>query len=122
MPVPSLHHGCLIELEAVAASYELAWRMQANAPDVLDLAKETAETLKLYGVNQKATDTFVLRRVRPIIEGKFYNDFGFRFTPDFGSRSEQRAFNSSKSRWPESFLKSAILTAALISATVSLPR
>ncbi|HEX3149958.1 MAG TPA: DUF1501 domain-containing protein [Gemmataceae bacterium] len=46
------------ELEAVANSYELAWRMQHNAPDVLDLAKETAETLDLYGVNQKATDTF----------------------------------------------------------------
>jgi hypothetical protein len=46
------------ELEAVAASYELAWRMQQNAPDVLDLSKETAETLALYGVNDKATDTF----------------------------------------------------------------
>ncbi len=46
------------ELEAVAASYELAWRMQQNAPDVLDLSKETAETLALYGVNDKTTDTF----------------------------------------------------------------
>ena len=46
------------ELEAVASSYELAWRMQQNAPDVLDLSKETADTLKLYGVNDKATDTF----------------------------------------------------------------
>jgi hypothetical protein len=46
------------ELEAVANSYELAWRMQANAPDVLDLSKESAETLKLYGIGEKATDTF----------------------------------------------------------------
>jgi hypothetical protein len=46
------------ELEAVARSYELAWRMQHNAPDVLDLSKESAETLKLYGVGEKATDTF----------------------------------------------------------------
>jgi len=46
------------ELEAVAASYELAWRMQQNAPDVLDLSRETAETLALYGVNDRATDTF----------------------------------------------------------------
>ncbi|QDU18787.1 DUF1501 domain-containing protein [Urbifossiella limnaea] len=46
------------ELEAVAASYELAHRMQQNAPDVLDLSKETAETLALYGVNDRATDTF----------------------------------------------------------------
>jgi hypothetical protein len=46
------------ELEAVANSFELAWRMQHNAPDVLDLSKESAETLKRYGVNEKATDTF----------------------------------------------------------------
>jgi hypothetical protein len=46
------------ELEAVAASYELAWRMQQNAPDVLDLSKETAETKSLYGIGEKATDTF----------------------------------------------------------------
>ncbi|MBY0515159.1 MAG: DUF1501 domain-containing protein [Gemmataceae bacterium] len=46
------------ELEAVAESYELAWRMQQYAPDALDLSKETAETLKLYGVGDKTTDTF----------------------------------------------------------------
>jgi hypothetical protein len=46
------------ELEAVINSYELAWRMQQNAPDVLDLAKETAETHKLYGIGDKVTDTF----------------------------------------------------------------
>jgi len=46
------------ELEAVASSYELAWRMQMNAPDALDLSKETAETQKLYGIGDKATDNF----------------------------------------------------------------
>jgi hypothetical protein len=46
------------ELEAVAASYELAWRMQHHASDVLDLSKETAETLRLYGIGAKETDTF----------------------------------------------------------------
>ncbi|MBA4066136.1 MAG: DUF1501 domain-containing protein [Isosphaera sp.] len=46
------------ELEAVANSYELAWRMQRNAPDVLDLAKESAETKALYGIGEKATDTY----------------------------------------------------------------
>lgn len=30
------------------------------------------------------TDTFLLRRVRPILEGTIYNIFDFRFTPDFG--------------------------------------
>jgi hypothetical protein len=46
------------ELEAVASSYELAWRMQTNAPDVLDLTKESQETKALYGIGEKATDTF----------------------------------------------------------------
>ena len=46
------------EMEAVANSYELAWRMQQNAPDMLDLSKESAETKALYGINEKATDTF----------------------------------------------------------------
>ncbi len=46
------------ELEAVAASYELAWRMQKNAPDVMDISKETKETQKLYGIGTKETDNF----------------------------------------------------------------
>ncbi len=46
------------ELEAIAESYELGWRMQNNAPDVLDLSRETAATKALYGIGEKATDTF----------------------------------------------------------------
>jgi hypothetical protein len=46
------------ELEAVAQSYELAWRMQMNAPDALDLSKESKETLKKYGIGEKPTDGF----------------------------------------------------------------
>ncbi len=46
------------ELEAVLASYELAWRMQNNAPDTLDLSKETAATQKLYGIGEGKTDNF----------------------------------------------------------------
>jgi hypothetical protein len=44
--------------EAIAESYELAWRMQQNAPDVLDLSRETDVTKKLYGIGEKATDSF----------------------------------------------------------------
>ncbi|MFO0880956.1 MAG: DUF1501 domain-containing protein [Gemmataceae bacterium] len=46
------------ELEAVINSYELAWKMQCNAPDILDLSKESAATQKLYGIGEKETDTF----------------------------------------------------------------
>lgn len=45
-------------VEAVINSYELAWRLQANAPDVLDLAGESAATQSLYGIGQKPTDNF----------------------------------------------------------------
>jgi hypothetical protein len=46
------------ELDAVIDSYELAWRMQMNAPDVLDLSKESPATLALYGIDEKPTDTY----------------------------------------------------------------
>ena len=46
------------ELESLISSYELAWRMQNNAPYVLDLSKETPGTLAMYGIGEKATDDF----------------------------------------------------------------
>jgi len=46
------------EMEAIVHSYELAWRMQSQAPVVLDLESETASTRALYGIGEKATDDF----------------------------------------------------------------
>lgn len=46
------------ELEAIINSYELGWRMQGNAPDVLDLSRETKETQALYGIGDKPTENF----------------------------------------------------------------
>jgi uncharacterized protein (DUF1501 family) len=46
------------ELDARIASYELAFRMQAEAPGAVDLAKETDATKTLYGIGEKETDTF----------------------------------------------------------------
>lgn len=43
------------ELEARIASYELAFRMQAEAPEAADLASESQETHELYGFNDKKT-------------------------------------------------------------------
>jgi hypothetical protein len=45
-------------LEARIKSYELAARMQATAPEVLDVSKETQATRKLYGLGEKATESF----------------------------------------------------------------
>jgi hypothetical protein len=46
------------ELEAVINSYELAWRMQSAAPQVLDVETESPETRALYGIGEKDTDNF----------------------------------------------------------------
>lgn len=46
------------ELEGRAASFELAFRMQMEAPTVLDLARESEATRKLYGIDEKETDNF----------------------------------------------------------------
>ncbi len=46
------------ELEARIASYELAFRMQAEAPDAVDLSKETEATKQLYGLDEKETADF----------------------------------------------------------------
>ncbi len=46
------------ELEAVINSYELAWRMQKNAPGILHLQDESPATLALYGIGEKETDDF----------------------------------------------------------------
>lgn len=45
-------------LDAVVKSYELAWRMQAEAPGVLDLSSESAATQEMYGIGSKTTDAF----------------------------------------------------------------
>ena len=47
-----------LELEAIANSYELAWRMRSGAAEVLDLSLESRPTLARYGIGEKATDSF----------------------------------------------------------------
>ncbi len=46
------------ELEATVASFELAYRMQSQAPAVLDLTGETKATLDSYGIGDQPTDDF----------------------------------------------------------------
>ena len=45
-------------LDARAASYELAFRMQSHAPEAVDLSGETEETRRLYGLDQPETEEF----------------------------------------------------------------
>jgi hypothetical protein len=45
-------------LDARIKAYELAFRMQKSLPEVLNFAKETEETKRLYGIDQPATRDF----------------------------------------------------------------
>ena len=49
------HHPDNAELEARIGNYELAARMQTTVPAVLDLSDETAETRRLYGLDNPQT-------------------------------------------------------------------
>ncbi len=49
------------EVSARIASYELAFRMQSEAPDAVDLSRESAETRNLYGLDDPATNDFGTR-------------------------------------------------------------
>ena len=46
------------ELASRINSYELAFRMQTEAPEAVDLTQESEATLASYGVGQKPTDEF----------------------------------------------------------------
>ena len=50
--------GASTELDAVINSYELAWRMQAHAPDVLDVEREPEHIKQLYGIGESQTDDY----------------------------------------------------------------
>lgn len=45
-------------LEARIANYELAYRMQTAAPDLIDLSQETAATQRQYGIGSGPSDRF----------------------------------------------------------------
>ncbi len=45
-------------IEGLIQSYELAFRMQMQAPEVFDLTRESKATQDLYGIGEKETDNF----------------------------------------------------------------
>ncbi len=59
------------DLQARMDAYELAYRMQAEVPSVLDLSEESAATKQMYGLNHPVTESFGKRclMARKLIEG-----------------------------------------------------
>jgi uncharacterized protein DUF1501 len=46
------------EIASRIASYEMAFRMQASTPDLLDLSKETASVREMYGLEKEQTRAY----------------------------------------------------------------
>jgi hypothetical protein len=46
------------EIDSRVASYELAFRMQMAAPELLDLSKESSATLEMYGISDPVSKQF----------------------------------------------------------------
>lgn len=55
------------EIQTRIAAYEMAWRMQSSAPELINLESESAATLKLYGIekgeNSYARNCLLARRL-----------------------------------------------------------
>ena len=47
-----------LEIASRIASYELAFRMQSAAPELMDFSQESSRTLEAYGVNKEPTRPF----------------------------------------------------------------
>lgn len=62
-------------LEAAVSSYELAYRMQTNAPGIMDVSGESPSTLKLYGIDEPHTEDFG----RQCLMARRFAESGVRF-------------------------------------------
>lgn len=69
------HAGADDQIESVIESYELAFRMQTEAPELTDLSKESRETRDMYGVDQTPTDDFA----RQCLLARRFAEKGVRF-------------------------------------------
>lgn len=55
---PGAHTLADAELDARIESFELAFRMQTEAPEVLDISRESESTRRLYGIDAEPTDNY----------------------------------------------------------------
>ena len=78
-------------LEAVIRSHELAWRMQATAPEILDISRESGTSQAMYGIGRKPTDAFG----RQCLVARRLSEAGVRFV------QVNYADNSPNPRWDQ---------------------
>ena len=63
------------QMEGVIESFELAFKMQTETPKLVNFADESKETLELYGIDEKPTDTFG----RQCLLARRFSEAGVRF-------------------------------------------
>lgn len=71
-------------LEGRLNSFELAYRMQSTMPEVQDITRESAETFKLYGIDDPVTEDFG----RQCLMARRFLEAGVRFVQVTHSDSE----------------------------------
>lgn len=104
------NHPGELDLAARIASYQLAARMQTAATEALDLSQETAETKKLYGLDDSKTADFGARCLiaRRLVER------GVRFVSVFTQNQFWDHHGSIRSKLPASCKKVDQPSAALV--------
>ncbi|MDF2439850.1 MAG: hypothetical protein JWN98_834 [Abditibacteriota bacterium] len=74
-------------LNARIASFELAFRMQKEAPEAFDVEQESAATRKLYGLDDKVTETFG----RQCLMARRLAERGVRFVQVYHTETSKRS-------------------------------
>ncbi len=99
------------ELDARIAAFELAFRMQAEAPEAFAIDQETEATQKLYGIGQTATDTYG----KQCLLARRLLERGVRFVQVYDSGGPQWDHHSNiKAALPERCQATDLPTAALL--------
>jgi len=76
------------ELAARMESYELAYRMQTEVPDLIDLKQESEATRNMYGLDNKVTETFG----KQCLQARRLVEKGVRFVQIFSSGWDAHEF------------------------------
>ncbi|HEY0072725.1 MAG TPA: DUF1501 domain-containing protein [Abditibacteriaceae bacterium] len=75
------------QLSARIAAFELAFRMQKEAPEAFDVEKESEATRKLYGLDEKVTETFG----RQCLMARRLVERGVRFVQVYHTETSKRS-------------------------------
>ncbi len=89
-------HPAESDLDARLESYELAWRMQANAPEAVDIESESEATKKLYGLD----DEFLRPCAEKLLLARRLVERGVRFVEIYaGSWDAHANIEGNHSKW-----------------------